>query len=198
MQVDLFRAVTDPSVLVRSLWLAWLMTWWAAAFWSTRAVGRPALGSQLTFRAFVIAGAVLLFGMNSGGRAAGAILWRPGAIASAAFVAVTIAGFAFTWWARLTIGTLWSSGVTRKADHRIVDNGPYGLVRHPIYTGLILAAFATAFVPLTPLTLAGAALITVGFYLKARVEEGFLRAELGPEAYDAYASRVPMLVPRVQ
>jgi protein-S-isoprenylcysteine O-methyltransferase Ste14 len=162
VQVDLFRAVTDPSVLVRSLWLAWLMTWWAAAFWSTRAVGRP------------------------------------GAIASAAFVAVTIAGFAFTWWARLTIGTLWSSGVTRKADHRIVDNGPYGLVRHPIYTGLILAAFATAFVPLTPLTLAGAALITVGFYLKARVEEGFLRAELGPEAYDAYASRVPMLVPRVQ
>src|SRR6478752_4793359 len=109
------------------------MTWWAAAFWSTRAVGRPALGSQLTFRAFVIAGAVLLFGMNSGGRAAGAILWRPGAIASAAFVAVTIAGFAFTWWARLTIGTLWSSGVTRKADHRIVDNGPYGLVRHDLH-----------------------------------------------------------------
>ena len=84
----------------------------------------------------------------------------------------TIAGFAFTWWARLTIGTLWSSGVTRKADHRVVDTGPYGLVRHPIYTGLIAAAFATAFVPLTPLTLAGAALITFGFFLKGRLEEG--------------------------
>jgi protein-S-isoprenylcysteine O-methyltransferase Ste14 len=185
-------------VLVRSLWLAWLMTWWAAAFWSTRAVRRPALGSQLAFRAFVIAGAVLQFGLNRGGHAAGTILWRPDAIASLPFFAVTIAGLAFTWWARLTIGALWSSGVTRKADHRIVDTGPYGLVRHPIYTGLIAAAFATAFVPLTPLTLAGAALITVGFYLKGRLEEGFLRAELGSDAYDQYASRVPMLVPRVR
>ncbi len=188
----------DAATAIRWVWFAWLVTWWAAAFWSTRAVGRPALGSQLTFRPFVIAGSVLLFGLNSGGHAAGEILWRPDAIASAPFFAVTIAGFAFTWWARLTIGKLWSSSVTRKADHRIIESGPYGLVRHPIYTGLIVAAFATAFVPLTPLTLAGAALITVGFYLKGRLEEGFLRAELGPEAYDAYARRVPMLVPRVQ
>jgi len=128
----------------------------------------------------------------------GAILWRPDAIASVPFFVLTIAGFAFAWWARLTIGTLWSSGVTRKADHRIVDTGPYGLVRHPIYTGLIVSAFATAFVPLTPLTLVGASLVTVGFYLKGRLEEGFLRAELGREVYDAYARRVPMLVPWVK
>jgi protein-S-isoprenylcysteine O-methyltransferase Ste14 len=197
MQIDPLN-VTDPGALVRSAWLVWLITWWAAAFWSTRAIGRPALGSQLAFRAFVIAGAVLLFGANNGARAAGAILWRPDAITSIPFLAATIAGFAFAWWARLTIGKLWSSSVTRKADHRIIESGPYGLVRHPIYTGLIVAAFATAFVPLTPLTLAGAALITVGFYLKGRLEEGFLRAELGPEAYDAYASRVPMLVPWVK
>jgi protein-S-isoprenylcysteine O-methyltransferase Ste14 len=188
----------DAATAIRWLWFAWLVSWWAAAFWSTRAVGRPGLGSQIAFRVFVIAGSVLLFGLNSGGRAAGAVLWRPDAIASVPFFVVTMAGFAFTWWARLTIGTLWSSGVTRKADHRIVDSGPYGLVRHPIYTGLIAAAFATAFVPLTPLTLVGAALITVGFYLKGRLEEGFLRAELGSGAYDAYASRVPMLVPLVK
>jgi protein-S-isoprenylcysteine O-methyltransferase Ste14 len=197
MQIDPLN-VTDPTGLVRSAWLVWLMTWWAAAFWSTRAVRRPALGSQLAFRAFVIAGAVLLFGANSGAHAAGAILWRPDGIASVPFVAVTIAGFAFAWWARLTIGKLWSSGVTRKADHRIIDSGPYGLVRHPIYTGLIVSAFATAFVPLTPLTLVGASLVTVGFYLKGRLEEGFLRAELGREVYDAYARRVPMLVPWVK
>ena len=173
----------DAATAIRWVWFAWLLTWWAAAFWSTRAVGRPALGSQLTFRLFVIAGSVLLFGLNSAGHAAGAILWRPDAIASAPFFAVTIAGFAFTWWARLTIGKLWSSGVTRKAEHRVVDTGPYGLVRHPIYTGLIFSAFATAFVPLTPMTLLGAALTSFGFFLKARVEEQFLRGELGPDAY---------------
>jgi protein-S-isoprenylcysteine O-methyltransferase Ste14 len=198
VQVDPVRAVTDPSVLVRSLWLAWLMSWWAAAFWSNRTVGRPALGQQLLFRAFAIAGAVLLFGLNTSGRGGGSVLWKPGLVAAAPFVVATIAGFAFTWWARLTIGKLWSSGVTRKAEHRVVDTGPYGLVRHPIYTGLIFSAFATAFVPLTPMTLVGAALISFGFFLKARLEEQFLRGELGADAYAAYARRVPMLVPWVK
>lgn len=187
---------TDAASAIRWLWFAWLVTWWAAAFWSTRAIRRPAPGSQLAFRAFAIAGGVLLFGLNRGGHTAGVMLWQPDGIASVPFFVLTIAGFAFAWWARLTIGTLWSSGVTRKADHRIVDTGPYGLVRHPIYTGLIVSAFATAFVPLKALTLPGAALITAGFYLKARLEEQFLRAELGSDAYDEYARRVPMLVPR--
>lgn len=187
--------MTDPGVLIRELWVVWLVTWWAAAFWSTRAVQRPALGSQLAYRAFVIAGCVLLFGLTNGGHATGPLLWRPGAIASTPFIGATIAGFAFSWWARWTIGALWSSSVTRKADHSIVDAGPYGLVRHPIYTGVIASAFATAFVPLTTITVPGAALITVGFYLKARLEEEFLRTELGPEVYDEYARRVPMLVP---
>ena len=190
--------MTDPSVLVRSLWLAWLITWWAAAFWSNRTVGRPALGRQLLFRAFVVVGAVLLFGLNTSGRGGASVLWKPGFIAAAPFVVATLAGFVFTWWARLTIGKLWSSGVTRKAGHRVVDTGPYGLVRHPIYTGLIVSAFATAFVPLTPMTLVGAALISFGFVVKARLEEQFLRGELGPDAYAAYARRVPMLVPRVK
>jgi len=190
--------VGDPGVLVRELWVAWLVTWWLAAFWSTRAVRRPGLGRQVAYRASVIAGCVLLFGLTNGGHATGPLLWRPGAIGSAAFIALTIAGFAISWWARLTLGTLWSSGVTRKADHRIVDTGPYGLTRHPIYTGVILSAFATAFVPLTAITVPGAALITFGFYLKARLEEQFLRQELGPETYEEYARRVPMLVPWVK
>ena len=89
----------------------------------------------------------------------------------------------------------WSGSVTAKADHRIVDTGPYALVRHPIYTGLLLSAFATAALYGTALAVLGALLILLGFWIKARLEERFLRAELGPEAYDAYASRVGMLVP---
>ena len=188
----------DAAAAIRWIWFAWLLTWWAAAFWSTRAIRRPRLGSQLPFRVCVIAGAALVFGLNGRGLGSGTVLWRPDAIAAAPFFAVTIAGLAFTWWARLTLGRLWSSGVTRKAEHRIVDTGPYGLVRHPIYTGVIVAACAIAFVPLTSLTLIGAALLAFGFYLKGRLEEGFLRQELGADAYDEYARRVPMLVPTLK
>ncbi len=108
---------------------------------------------------------------------------------------MTLGGYLFCWWARVHLGRLWSGTVTLKPDHRVVDTGPYRLVRHPIYTGLILSALATAAEKGTVLGFAGVALIVVGFWLKARLEEGFLRKELGPKAYDSYAARTPMLIP---
>jgi protein-S-isoprenylcysteine O-methyltransferase Ste14 len=68
-------------------------------------------------------------------------------------------------------------------------------VRHPIYTGLIFALLATAAALGTPTGFAGVALMIAGIVMKARLEEKFLREEFGPEIYDAYARRVPMLVP---
>ena len=104
-------------------------------------------------------------------------------------VALCLIGFAFAWWARIHLGQLWSAFVTRKADHHIVDTGPYGIVRHPIYTGIILAAIVEGTV------YASTILIVLGFWVKARLEEGFLREQLGTEVYDAYRRRVPILVP---
>jgi protein-S-isoprenylcysteine O-methyltransferase Ste14 len=90
---------------------------------------------------------------------------------------------------------LWSGTITKKADHRVIESGPYAIVRHPIYTGILLAVLATALVKGTVLALVGAAVITLGLWMKAKLEEGWLRQELGPDAYDAYRRRVPMLVP---
>jgi len=109
---------------------------------------------------------------------------------------LVIAGFGFCWWARLHLGRLWSLLVTLKEDHRIVDTGPYGLVRHPIYSGVMFAALMTALMKASPASLAGALLVCVGFAITAQVEERFLRDQLGAEAYDAYSRRVPMLIPR--
>jgi len=68
-------------------------------------------------------------------------------------------------------------------------------VRHPIYSGLIFAAFATAIEKGTSYALFGAALLTLSFCAKARREERFLRIELGEDAYDVYARKTAMLVP---
>jgi protein-S-isoprenylcysteine O-methyltransferase Ste14 len=110
-------------------------------------------------------------------------------------VGATVSGFAFSWWARIVLGRLWSSSVTRKTDHRIVTTGPYRVVRHPIYSGIIVAVLATAGIRGTAAGCLGAALIVLGLFVKARVEEGFLRRELGEQQYIDYARRVPMLVP---
>lgn len=79
--------------------------------------------------------------------------------------------------------------------HRTVDTGPYGIVRHPIYTGILIAAFATAAAKGTVMGIAGALVMTLGLWMKARLEEAWLRSELGADAYDAYRQRVPMLLP---
>ena len=84
--------------------------------------------------------------------------------------------------------------VTKKEGHHVVDTGPYGIVRHPIYAGIIAAAIGTAVAKGTILSMGGAGLLTIGLVMKARLEEVWLRAQLGTE-YEAYRKRVPMLVP---
>jgi protein-S-isoprenylcysteine O-methyltransferase Ste14 len=106
-----------------------------------------------------------------------------------------VAGLFFTWWARIALGSLWSGSVGRKEGHTLVRVGPYRLVRHPIYTGLILAALASAAQIGMAANLAGAVVLTFGLWLKARLEERFLSAQLGAEAYAEYRRGTPMLVP---
>jgi protein-S-isoprenylcysteine O-methyltransferase Ste14 len=122
-------------------------------------------------------------------------LWASPPVLGWAMVGLTAGGFGVCWWARLYLGRLWSSSVTRKEGHHVVDTGPYALVRHPIYTGILVAAGATAIEQGTATSIAGLGLVTLGYWIKARLEESFLRAELGADAYDAYARRTGMLLP---
>ena len=73
--------------------------------------------------------------------------------------------------------------------------GGRGIVRHPIYTGILLAVYATAAAKGTIPGVLGALLVTLGLWMKARLEERWLREELDPGAYDDYRRKVPMLVP---
>jgi protein-S-isoprenylcysteine O-methyltransferase Ste14 len=186
--------VVTPLSLIRIAWIVWLISWFAAAAWSDRTVRRPAIGREVLYRVLTVAGALLLFGFNPGGVRAETPLWPVAPPIGWLLAGLVICGFLFTWWARIHLGQLWSSSVTRKEHHHVVDTGPYAIVRHPIYTGLLIAIVGTMLLRGTILTLTGSALIIAGIYVKARVEEEFLRQQLG-ESYDAYARHVPMLVP---
>lgn len=183
---------TDIATTV--VWIAWVVSWWTAALWSDRAVKRPSRGSQVLYRVVTLAGAFLLFRYFPQGRSTW-MLWNPGSAARWLMVALVATGLSFTWWARVHLGKLWSGTITRKAAHHIVDTGPYGIVRHPIYTGIIIAVIATAIQSGAVEAFLGAALMSAGFYIKARMEEDFLRAQVDAAAYDAYSHRVPMLIP---
>jgi protein-S-isoprenylcysteine O-methyltransferase Ste14 len=183
-----------PRAVFAAIWIGWIVSWLVAAFWSARAEKRALTWDTLLYRVCILTGAMLMTPWAAR-RLAATRLWHVGYAGAYALAAVTFAGIVFAWWARIQIGRLWSGSITRKEGHQVVDTGPYGLVRHPIYTGLILALLATAAAQATANGLTGAALLSVGFWLKARAEERFLTKELGADAYGAYRRRVPMLVP---
>ena len=185
----------NPVSAIEIAWVAWWASWWAAAGWSNRTIKRPSALRETPYRLGTIVGIILLAGLYPHRFYSELVLWRSGPTLGWAMVAVALAGFLFMWWARIVLGRLWSAGVRVKEHHRVVDTGPYGMVRHPIYTGIIVAGFATAVLRGTALGFLGATIMTVSWYIKARMEERFLREQLGAENYDAYARRVPMLVP---
>lgn len=178
----------NPGNLEAAIWLAWLVSWLAASVWSNRTSARPSRLRELPYRLITLLGCVLLIAHHHDS-------WHH-PIADGIGLALTILGIGFAWWARLHLGRLWSASVTAKQEHRIVDTGPYALVRHPIYTGLLTSILGTALIQGDWRGWLGAGLVIWGCYLKARLEEGFLRRQLGAEAYNNYAARVPMLIPR--
>jgi protein-S-isoprenylcysteine O-methyltransferase Ste14 len=192
------------QVAVNLLWLVWYVTWIAAVVWSTKTTRQMKSDMGGLHRLSSGLGALLLF-VPSGSRSPLARapvvsmlferIWLAPLWMSWTFFALVVAAFVFCWWARLHLGRLWSGFVTLKEDHRIVDTGPYGLVRHPIYSGAIAAAFFTALIRADVAALLGFGLIALGFSMTAKIEEGFLSAQLGPDLYEPYRKKVPMIVP---
>jgi protein-S-isoprenylcysteine O-methyltransferase Ste14 len=185
---------TWPTQLLALIWVAWLISWAIGSFWSGRTEKHVMTWDSRAYRIPILAGAVLFTPWTAQVLGEQPI-WHVGNAGTYLLAGVTLAGTLFTWWARIHLGRFWSNAITRKEGHRVIDTGPYGLVRHPIYTGLIGAIFATGIGVGTISALAAAALITFGLWQKARMEEGFLTTELGADAYGPYCNRVPMLVP---
>lgn len=110
--------------------------------------------------------------------------------------ALTMCGCAFAAWARLTLGANWSGRPTVKVGHELIISGPYALVRHPIYTSLLLAAAGTAIAIGKWSCLIGLPLLALAFLVKMSQEERLMQ-ETFPQEYPAYRTRVSALIPGI-
>ena len=186
--------VTWPTGLLSLIWLAWVTSWIIASFWSGRTKSHVHTLDSWAYRLPILAGAILLTPPVE--RFLGAEqLYRLGNAGTYVAAVVVVLGLSFTWWARIHLGRFWSNAITHKEDHRIIDTGPYGMVRHPIYTGQIIGLLATGLAVGNWAAMLGVVLISLGECQKARMEERFLSAELGADVYGPYCRRVPMIVP---
>src|SRR5208282_2982414 len=107
---------------------------------------------------------------------------------------ITVAGLLFAVWARVHLGRNWSRSVTIKQDHELIATGPYAVVRHPIYTG-ILAGFLGMAIAISQVRgFIVLVLILLALWIKLRMEEQWMRSQFG-ETYATYARRTAALVP---
>ena len=107
---------------------------------------------------------------------------------------LTSAGLLFAVWARQVLGANWSLSVTIKQDHQLIVNGPYALVRHPIYTGLIAGALGSGIALAQVRGLIAFVLVSLALWTKLRIEEKWMRGQFGT-SYEVYSCRVAALVP---
>jgi protein-S-isoprenylcysteine O-methyltransferase Ste14 len=109
---------------------------------------------------------------------------------------ITMAGVSLAIWARWHLGTNWSSTVSIRADHELIHTGPYRAIRHPIYTGMLLAFAGTALALGEVRGVLAFAIVLIAFYFKARKEESFLTQEFG-ERFAERARQTGMFLPRL-
>jgi protein-S-isoprenylcysteine O-methyltransferase Ste14 len=183
-----------PGLVIIIEWAAFAASWLLAAAWSSPVEKRLGMGREMGYRALSIAGGVLL-AVPAHGYRGPLRLWLVDRTEAWISALVIAAGFSFAWWARLHLGALWSAQITAKESHHVVESGPYSIVRHPIYTGILAAVIATAAVKGTIPGLAGMLLIALGVWMKARLEETWLSGELEAGAYQRYRRKIPMLIP---
>jgi protein-S-isoprenylcysteine O-methyltransferase Ste14 len=177
------------------LWLIFAAYWFLGALRTSKTRKRESLLSSLPRNAVLALGGVLLFGRWFSGGFLGRRFVPALPSIWAAGVLLTIAGLALAFWARYHLGRNWSGQITLKENHTLVCTGPYRYLRHPIYSGLLLAVVGTGLTVGLYRALLGVILITLGLWWKARQEDAWLARAFG-EQFEEQRRRTGRLLPR--
>ena len=184
------------NYLFAALWLSYLAYWWAmSANLKPTELSEPAQ-SRLS-RLAVMLGAIALLALPS----------VPISLLNHRFLphdgwcfwlgaTLTAAGLLFSIWARHHLGKNWSQAVTVKHDHELIVTGPYSIVRHPIYTGLLLAFIGSAIARAEWRGLFAVVLVFVALWRKLKLEEKWMHAHRN-RRIEAYSRQVAALVPHI-
>ncbi len=180
--------------IISACWGIFIVVWLLAAIVTKRTVYRESRAQRYGYTIPILIGCYLLFrGYRLPYPFNVQIIPHTGALLVATSI-LCVCGVGFCFWARAVLGRNWSGTVTLKENHELIVRGPYRLVRHPIYTGLLAMVVATA-IQLGHLGgIIGLILIFVSFWIKSSHEEEVMRNQF-PDQYPAYRERVKRIIP---
>jgi protein-S-isoprenylcysteine O-methyltransferase Ste14 len=197
--------ITYDAIILWS-WAAFLLVWVLSAFGvkrDIRGTGRSSVWSSFWAMRVAVTVLVVFFALRLARRAGStpgffsnrAALFAPPPVLGWMAAALTAVGIGVAIWARVFLGRNWSPRPAMKEHHELVTTGPYAYVRHPIYTGMLLAAFGTA---LTGAIFGIVVFIFASMIFLSRIEkEEKIMLELFPNEYPIYQARTRRLVPFV-
>lgn len=174
------------SVFIAAAWVTFGIYWLVAATGAKRGSRRR---RTMPPGLLIVVGIVLLRVFRAGSLAVDS------PVAKWVGVVLFVSGLGLAVWARVYLGRNWGMPMSEKAEPELVTSGPYGRVRHPIYSGILLATLGTALATDVYWFLV-LAVMGAYFIYSARVEERWL-ATTFPSAYPGYRSRTKMIIPFV-
>jgi protein-S-isoprenylcysteine O-methyltransferase Ste14 len=182
-------------IALQLLWLIWGGYWVASVAYEgvtnrTKETVRRRSGTGFIFLILLFfmltpVGATSLFGT---------FVFAPSELVKVAGLAVTAYGVSFSIWARRQLGSNWSGVPSLKKDHVLITSGPYSLVRHPIYTGLLSGVIGSTLVLGTLASLVVVFLTILMVLIRIHQEEGLMKEEFG-DAYRNYQKRAKAIIP---
>jgi protein-S-isoprenylcysteine O-methyltransferase Ste14 len=180
--------------IITVCWGVFMVVWVLAALFTKRTVYHQSGARHLRYMIPMVLGCYLVFrGYHLRPPFNTHLIPQTEAILVAAAI-LCLCGLGFCLWARAVLGRNWSGTVTLKENHELVVRGPYRLVRHPIYTGLLVMLIATWIEQAHIAGMLGLIFVFVSFWIKLNNEEEVMRAQFSDQ-YAVYAERVKRILP---
>lgn len=178
------------------LWFLMSIVWFIGFFGNKKTTRLPNAVEQIIANILLVIAALLVFNQESSG-----FLSRSVTPSSSTYgmIGILVCAIAVTFaiWARVSLGRNWSGAViTLKADHKLIETGPYKFVRHPIYTGFFFAALGMALTIGTLSTYIGTLLFLIAFLIRMEKEEALMITQF-PNEYPEFKKRSKKLIPFV-
>ena len=171
----------DVLLICKWMWLAWILVWMIWAAQSKKTQEQESFGSIISYGVFAWTGMYVALYRNSLGAWGRNTVLPPSAWMAWCAVVLAALGFAITFWARAILGNNWSGTVAVKVEHELIRTGPYRWVRHPIYSGLMLAIIGTLIAFDQWRGFVALPLLWAAFTIKRLKEEQFMRQTFGDQ-----------------
>ena len=182
--------------IINWMWLIWVLNWLVSALFVKKTETKEPGPRRLAHLVLFGAGLLMIYGREWQLGSLDRRFIAPNATINGIAVCLSAAGLILAFWARSHIGQYWSASIALKQDHRVVQTGPYAYLRHPIYTGILLAFLGQLLVTGQYRGILGLGLIIAALVQKALSEEGLLLQSLGA-AYLDYRRNTGFLLPKI-